>query len=39
MDVKNNLKLRQSERNTNLLKSRHEDAKCLKRDHIKEIIV
>lgn len=39
MDVQMNLKLRQSERNTTLLRSKHEDAKTLKRGHIKEIIV
>ena len=39
MDAQRNLKLRRSERNTLLMKSKHEDAKTLKRDHIKDIIV
>jgi hypothetical protein len=39
MDAQMNLKLRRSERNTLLMKNKHEDAKSLKRDHIKDIIV
>lgn len=39
MDAQMNLKLRRSDRGTNMLRSQHEDQKHVKREHIRDMIV
>ena len=39
MDAQMNLKLRRSDRGSLLMRSKHEDQKSIKREHVKEMIV
>lgn len=39
MDAQMNLKLRRDERGARMLKNQHEDAKTVKRGHVRDMIV